>query len=148
MINERKNTIINILKPFKDRTDVFYSNIFTYDGFLIAVENSNFNVNDDNHQYIAAIGSGIVSLAENGVDILRTNNSIKQIIIQAGNQLDDDGFNMLLHAINKDILICVLFPVSANIGVILFELNSTIKKLKIYFLNNDLIEVKESVKSF
>lgn len=148
LINNKENEIKSIMKSLKENTNIIYSNLFTDDGFLIAVEDSTFNYDGDHHQSIAAISAGIISLAQSSVEILKSDNFIKQIFIQAGDQLDTEGFTILLQSIIKDVVICVLFPASSKLGVILFELNNTVKKLQKYLLCDQPNDAIESVKSF
>lgn len=137
-INE--GNIIDILKKLRERTGIITSFLFTEDGFLIAIDQANFNEDEDYFQSIAAICAGVMSLAENSLDIIKGGNLLKQIKIQAGNQLDDTGFMIILQSITNDILIAVIFPIYLNLGLIFFELNETINKLENYF--STLIKTK------
>ncbi|MFW9821021.1 MAG: roadblock/LC7 domain-containing protein [Candidatus Thorarchaeota archaeon] len=130
-LNERN--INDILKTLRERTGIITSFLFTEDGFLIAIDQASFNEDEDYFQSIAAICAGVISLAENSLDIIKSNNLLKQIKIQAGNQLDDTGFMIILQSITKEILIAMIFPLYLNLGLILFELNQTINKLEEYF---------------
>ncbi|MFX0177852.1 MAG: roadblock/LC7 domain-containing protein [Candidatus Hodarchaeota archaeon] len=133
MVNLREEVINNVLKEFRERTGITSTSLFTEDGFLIAVEGANSNKDEDFFQSIAAICAGVISLAENGVEIKKDRNFIRKIIIQAGNQLDNDGFMIILETVTNDILISVLFPIYLNLGVVLFELNHVNYKLSEYF---------------
>ncbi|MFX0019541.1 MAG: roadblock/LC7 domain-containing protein [Promethearchaeota archaeon] len=133
MYNLTEKNISYILKAFREHTDITSSFLFTEDGFIIAVDQGNFNEDDDYFQSIGAICAGVISLAENGLDIIKNRNFVKQIKIQAGNQLDDNGFMIILESINNEIMISVIFPIYLNLAIILFELNQTIIKLSNYF---------------
>ncbi|MFX1345331.1 MAG: roadblock/LC7 domain-containing protein [Promethearchaeota archaeon] len=133
MYNLNERNIVDILKKLRERTSIITSLLFTEDGFLIAMEQANFNEDEDYFQSIAAICAGVISLAENSLDNIKGIKLLKQIKIQAGNQLDDSGFMIILQSITKEIIIAVIFPLYLNLGLILFELNQTIKKLENYF---------------
>ena len=97
----------------------------------------------DMHQSLGAVCAGIASLAGNSVEIIDENNKINQISVQAGNQLEQDGFQILIESVADDILLAIIFPISANYGVIQFELKQLVSKLKTFFLsikNNKALE--------
>ncbi|MFX1573707.1 MAG: roadblock/LC7 domain-containing protein [Promethearchaeota archaeon] len=147
MVSMQEKEIQNILKSFRDRTGIVSSTLFTEDGFLITVDRINFNEDENYHQSISALSAGIVSLAENCVEILKENNKIKQVLIQAGDQLDNDGFIIVLESVTYDIRLSVIFPIYLNLGVILFELNQTIRKLSKYFSDHEQNESLGNISS-
>lgn len=133
MVNLREKEIINILKELRERTNILCSTVFTEDGFIVAVEQAKIDDDDDYHQSIGAICASIVSLAENGVEIFQSDKEIRQISIQAGDQLDNEGFVIVLESITDNTKLSVIFPTFLNLGVILFEIKQTIQKLYKYF---------------
>ncbi len=140
MASVREKEIQNILKLFRERTGIMCSTLFTEDGFIITVEEAKKNEDDDFFQSIAAICAGIVALAENSVEIIREDNFIKEITIQAGDQLDNESFMIHLESVTEDIRLAVMFPLFLNLGVIQFELNQTIQKLSKHFIEFDQSE--------
>ena len=137
MASLREREIQSILKSFRERTGILCSTLFTEDGFIITVEEAKNNEDDEFFQSIAAICAGIVSLAENSVEIIREDNFIKQISIQAGDQLDNESFMIHLESVTEDIRLAIMFPLFLNLGVIRFELNQTIQKLSKHFIEFD-----------
>lgn len=140
MASLRESEIQNILKSFRERTGIICSSLFNEDGFIIAIEKANVNKDDEYFQSMAAICAGIVALAENSVEIIREDNFIKQISIQAGDQLDNDSFMIQLESVTEDIRLAIMFPLFLNLGVIQFELNQTIQKLSKHFIEFDQVE--------
>jgi len=134
-LNERE--IKNILKSFRERTGIICSFLFTEDGFLITIEKEQTEEEDDHYQSICAINAGIVALAENSVKIIREDNFIKQITIQAGDPLDNESFMIHLESVTKNVRLGIIFPLFLNLGVILFELKQTIQQLSKYFIEFD-----------
>lgn len=133
MFNITEKKIKEILKKLREHTGIINSLVFTQEGFIIAIDMANFNEDGDYFQSIAAICAGVISLAENGLNIIRNKNRLKQIKIQAGNQIDDTGFMIILQSITNEVLFSVIFPIYLNLGVVLFELNQTTYKLGEYF---------------
>jgi len=140
MASLRESEIQNILKSFRERTGIICSSLFNEDGFIIAIEKANVNKDDEYFQSMAAICAGIVALAENSVEIIREDNFIKQISIQAGDQFDNDSFMIQLESVTEDIRLAIMFPLFLNLGVIQFELNQTIQKLSKHFIEFDQVE--------
>jgi len=147
MVNLREKEIIKIIKEFRERTSILCSIVFTEDGFIIAVEQAQIDEDDDYHQSIGAICASIVSLAENGIELFQSGKEIRQISIQAGDQLDNEGFIIVLESITDDTKLSVIFPTFLNLGVILFEIKQTVQKLSKYFSRFGQNEDLESISS-
>lgn len=145
MVSLREKEIIKILKEFRERTNILCSTLFTEDGFIIAVDQTHNTADEDYHQSIGAISASIVSLAEEGTQIIKENNKLKQIRIQAGDQLDNEGFIILLESITDEIRLSIICPIFLNLGVVLFELNQTIQKLSNYFTSQERFDALGSI---
>jgi len=145
MSNLNEKEIKKILEDFRKRTDIICSILFTEDGFIIALDQAYISEDSEYHQSLGALCAGIVSLAGNGVEIVYENNKIKQISVQAGHQIEHDGFHILIESVSNDVLLSIIFPISLNFGVILFELKQTISKLQKYFSAIETDGIPESL---
>lgn len=145
MSNLSEPEIKMILENFRKRTEIICSVLFTEDGFIIALDQAYTEKDSEYHQSLGALCAGIVSLAGNGVEIIYENNKIKRISVQAGHQLENDGFHILIESVSSDVLLSIIFPISANFGVILFELKQTISKLQKYFSTSEEDGIPESL---
>ena len=125
--------IQKILKEFRERTNIFCSSLFTSDGFVITIDQAPLKEDEDYYESVCAICSSIVSLASQGISTLRDDVFIKHISIIAGDQTENDGFEIILENVFEDVLLGVMYTSSLNLGVVLFELNNTIQKLIKYF---------------
>jgi len=134
-LNERE--IQNILKSFRERTSIICSTLFTEDGFIITLEKEQIEGEDDHYQSVCAINAGIVALAESSVQIIREDNFIKEISIQAGDSLDNESFIIHIESVTKNVRLGIIFPLYLNLGVIIFELKQTIQQLSKYFIAFD-----------
>ena len=137
--------IQNLLKEFRERTNVICSSLITADGFLIALDQVSLPEDDDHHESLGAICRGIVDLVHHGIQLFPNAKPVKQISIKAGNQMNIDGFEIVLTSLINDIIFAVMFPNTLNLGVILFELNNTIQKLSKYFQEVDQDEIIEQI---
>ncbi len=133
MANLKEKQIVQILKDFRGRTNILCSILLNEDGLIIALDQAQMNEDDEYHLSFSAICSGIVALAENGIETIKEENNVKKISIQAGEQLDKEGFTIILQSVTKNIKLSIMFPTYLNFGVILFELNQTIQRLSEYF---------------
>jgi predicted regulator of Ras-like GTPase activity (Roadblock/LC7/MglB family) len=127
--------LYRFLIEFRKRIGIIGSILFTSDGFIITLDQGALENDSDKHQSLGAVCAGIASLAGNGVEIIDENNKINQICVQAGNQLEHEGFQILIESVADDILLAMKFPISANYGVIQFELKQIVSKLKGYFIS-------------
>jgi len=143
VVEPRESELKEILKKLRERTNINYSLLFTEDGLLITVENGSFTYDNSYFESLAAISAGILSLSEQGISLLFNNDRVvNQVSIQAGHQIDKDGFEIILEYVANNIILGIVFPNNLNIGIIQFELAQIIKKLSSYFLTleNDMTE--------
>lgn len=145
MENFSEIEISKILKEFRERTGTLYSNLFTADGFIIALDHSNMGEDTRIFESVGAIYASLFALAEQGVKIVNEEHYINHISIQAGDQLDSDSFMIILELVNRDIIISTIFPIFANFGVIHFELTQIIQKLNKYFSGEEKLIDTESL---
>lgn len=148
MSNINQSEIQDILRKFRVKTQVLCSGLFTEDGFLITVEQAGLNENDDYHESMGAICANIIALAAQGIEIIHSDKNVKQISIKT-DENRNEGFEIILEFVTNDVMLSVMFSSSLNLGVVLFELNKMIQKLKKYFseIENDdalsLIEIEQ-----
>lgn len=133
MGNLNANDIQKILTDFRERTSILSSTLFTNDGFIVAIDQSHLYIDEDYHESLGAISAAIIALAEDSVETIESDKFIKQIAIEGGDQLDSEGFLIVLKEVNENTKFSVVFPSYLNLSVILFELNHVVKKLRKYF---------------
>ncbi|MHA1283297.1 MAG: roadblock/LC7 domain-containing protein [Promethearchaeota archaeon] len=129
MVENLELKLKKFLKEFSKRTNIFCILLVSQEGLLITYENNSFNNNEELYESIAAISAGILSLSEEGVKLYSENCLVTEVAILAGNQIDTDGFEIILKMINNDALLAIIFPNDSNLGLIYFETKELIKKL-------------------
>lgn len=142
-----EESITSILKSFRERTGTNYSILFNNDGLEIAVDQGvSTNKSKDFDQNMAAVNATIFSLANSGITLLNNSQCVKNLTIQAGHQLDNDSFTILMETVKEDICLLTLFSVNLNISLILFELKQAAQKLLKFFqsIEEDKINVEIS----
>lgn len=132
MSNLSERIIVDHLEGFRKRTGILCSTLFNDDGLVIAIEQEK-NEDPGYYESIGALSAGIVSLAENGIKSIYEDKMIKQISVRAGNHKENDGFTILLESVMEDVILSVIFPLSLNLGVVLFELKKVVGALHNYF---------------
>ncbi|MFX0008415.1 MAG: roadblock/LC7 domain-containing protein [Candidatus Hermodarchaeota archaeon] len=126
-----RENLVNILDTLIINTRITNSSLITEDGLVIA-SNSEQNKQDEEKSInFAALSASILSMAERGIEIINSNKILEQIKIDAGlNERLEADFTILITRIFSNILIQVIFPKEINIGLVHFEINKTIKKIK------------------
>jgi len=122
--------IKEVLRSFRERTKISCSILYTQDGTVIAMESA--KTLDDKHieKLLGVVCSNIVALAEHGIFKLKEGYKLKQISIQAGEQLDIiEGFKIVLESVKDNHFLLVMIPTSLNLGVIFFEINNIIRRI-------------------
>ncbi len=119
-----------ILKDFRERTKIIGSILYTSDGTIISIEADTSHMGKSNDRFIGAVCSNIFALANHSLFKINEGNKIKQISIQAGEELGSiEGIKLVLEAVSENFFLLVLIPTSLNLGVIFFEINNTIRKI-------------------
>ncbi|MBD3253802.1 MAG: hypothetical protein GF383_01850 [Candidatus Lokiarchaeota archaeon] len=148
MLESTEIKIKEILKSFRDRTGVVYTVLYDSDGLIITVDQASYIQKNDSHQAISAIFASLFSLAESGTNTIKDDNNVKNLTIQVGSNVDPDGFTIILHAVNRDIILTSIFPTSLNLAVILFELNQITQKLSNFLEQYEEQDVNSRVELF
>lgn len=130
-MSEIKDKLVTLLDDFIINTDVYSSNLITEDG-LVIVSNSNQDEQDEEiYCNFAAISASILSMAERGIEIINENKILEQITIDAGMDYNlEKDFTILITRVFSNVLLQIIFPKRINIGLIHFETNKIIKKIK------------------
>lgn len=130
-MSEIKDKLESLLNDFVSSTDVSDSNLITEDGLVIVSNNNQDNQEVDVSSNFAATSASILSMAERGIEIINNNKVLEQITIDAGidHNLEND-FTILITRIFSNVLLQIIFPKRINIGLIHFETNKIIKKIK------------------
>lgn len=122
--------ITEILRGFRERTKIICSLLYTHDGTIISVESGKSHDDINNNRLIGIVYSNIIALAEHNIFKIEEGNKLKQISIQAGEQMDSiDGIKVVLESVRDNLFLLVMMPTSLNLGVIFFELNNTIRRI-------------------
>ncbi|MFX1455662.1 MAG: roadblock/LC7 domain-containing protein [Promethearchaeota archaeon] len=130
-MSEIKDKLILLLEEFIINTKVSYSSLITEDGLVIVSKNHQNYQDEDVSSNFAAISASILSMAERGIEIINNNKILEQITIDAGadHNIEKD-FTILITRIFSNVLLQIIFPKRINIGLIHFETNKIIKKIK------------------
>ncbi|MFX1574952.1 MAG: roadblock/LC7 domain-containing protein [Promethearchaeota archaeon] len=130
-MSEIKDKLVALLDEFIINTKVNSSSLITEDG-LVIVSNSNQDEQDEEiYSNFAAISASILSMAERGIEIINENKILEQITIDAGIDYNlEKDFTILITRVFSNVLLQIIFPKRINIGLIHFETNKIIKKIK------------------
>ena len=124
-------------------TGIINSRIITEDGIVIISTNSENQVKIENNNINEAVSASIMSIAEKGLEILNENLILEQIKIDIG--IDDNienDFTIIIDRICLNLLLLVLAPKRINIGIIHYETNKSISKIKKIISDNSLEDHK------
>ncbi len=137
-----KDKIVEIFECLSNK-GIMNSRLITEDGLVIISNNSESqgsNVNMEN----GAIVASIISIAEKGLEILNENVILEQVKIDIG--IDDNienDFIIIIERICLNLLLQVIFPKRINIGIIHYETNKAISKIKSIVSENALEDSKK-----
>ncbi len=132
MITDKIDTekVKEILKDFRERTKTIGSILYTSDGTIISIDADISHAGKRNDRFIGVVCSNIIALANHSIFKISEGNKIKQISIQAGEELGSiEGIKLVLESVSENLFLLVMIPTSLNLGVIFFEINNTIRKI-------------------
>ncbi|MFX1345336.1 MAG: roadblock/LC7 domain-containing protein [Promethearchaeota archaeon] len=130
-MSEIKDKLENLLNDFITNTNIFDSSLITEDGLVIVLNSNPDNEDEDVSYNFAAISASILSMAERGIEIINNNKLLEQITIDTGIDHNfDNDITILITRIFSNVLLQIIFPKRINIGLIHFEINKIIKKIK------------------
>ncbi|MFX1420643.1 MAG: roadblock/LC7 domain-containing protein [Promethearchaeota archaeon] len=130
-MSEIKDKLVLLLDEFIINTKVSESSLITEDGLVIVSKSDQNHQNEDVSSNFAAISASILSMAERGIEIINNNKILEQITIDAGADSDfKKDYTILITRIFSNVLLQIIFPKRINIGLIHFETNIIIKKIK------------------
>ena len=122
--------IKEILRGFRERTKITCVILYSQDGTIISIESEKDRDEKSNERLIGVVCSNIIALAKHDIIKMKEDNKLKQISIQAGENLDFvDGFKVVIELVRENLFLLIIIPTSLNLGVIFFEINNTIRKI-------------------
>lgn len=137
----------SVLKSFRERTGIIYTSIINEDGLIIVVDQASLKYDDDFDQSLGAISASILAFAQNGIAMLNELHDVKSLIIQAGHEIEDESFMIIIESIGQDISLMSIFPTSLNVSLILFELKQITQKLLGIFKSEEQTEINARISS-
>ncbi len=137
----------SILKSFRERTGISYTSIIDEDGLIIVVDQASLKYDDDFDQSLGAISASILAFAQNGIAILHELHDVKSLIIQAGNEIENESFMIIIESIRQEVNLMSIFPTSLNVSLILFELKQITQKLLGILNSEEQMEINAKISS-
>ena len=137
----------SILKSFRERTGIIYSSIINEDGLIIVVDQASLKYDDDFDQSLGAISASILAFAQNGIAMLNDLHDVKSLIIQAGHEIENESFMIIIESIGQEVSLMSIFPTSLNVSLILFELKQITQKLLEIFKSEEQTEINAKISS-
>ena len=142
-----ESKIRSILKSFRERTGTSYTSLFNEDGLIIVVDQASLNYDEDFDQSLGAISASILAFAQNGITILNELQNVKSLIIQAGCEIENESFTIIIESIGQDVILMSIFPSSLKTSLILFELKHISQKLLGIFNSEEQTEINAKISS-
>jgi len=139
-LSSTETKIRSVLKSFRERTGTSYTSIFNEDGLIIAVDQATPNSDEDFDLSLGAISASILAFAQNGISMINAMHNVKNLTIQAGQEIEDESFIVIIESIGYEATLMSIFPSVLNRSVILFELKQISQKLLKIFETDDINE--------
>lgn len=132
MVNEQE--LKKILTNLKNHSDILSATLFNEDGFEIACSDSSVeeHLGSSFFQDLAAISSGIISMANSLVMMTDPSSIVIKVNLQAGEEIEYDSFGMMFTSFSEEIHMVAVYPTNANIGLMNFEINQIKSELQQY----------------
>ena len=125
----KENKIKHVLKSFRERTGISYTSLFNEDGLIIAVDQASPNFDEEFDLSLGAISASVQAFAQNGITMLNELHDVKSLTIQAGHEIEDESFKIIIESIGGEFSLMSIFPSSLKLSLVLFELKQIGQKL-------------------
>jgi predicted regulator of Ras-like GTPase activity (Roadblock/LC7/MglB family) len=114
---------------------------------IIVVDQASLNYDAEFDQSLGAISASILAFAQNGISMLNDLQDVKSLIIQAGYEIDNESFTIIIESIGQDIILMSIFPSSLKTSLILFELKHINQKLLKIFHSEEQTGINAKISS-
>ena len=134
---EIREILIKALEDLIVNTGAISSCLITEDGLVLAEFSNNSKEENENEAGFAAITASILSMADRGIEIINKNKKLEQIKLKTTkNDGSQQDITILITRVISNVLLQIIFSMRINIGLIQFEVNNTIKRIKKIFEND------------
>ena len=118
-----------ILTEFEYRVPVWGITIFTVDGYILAHRLFYAPKQDAIEHTISPMSASLITIAEDLIRFVGDQHDFRQLIIDADDTMQTHKFSILLKHLDENVLLACIFPVSVQLGLLLFEIDNLTTQL-------------------
>lgn len=141
LISEIQQILRNKLDELTQIKGIKHSNLITLDGLLLASDRFQNGKTKNQNQQLAALSANILAMATKNIKIIDKEYSLKGIKIEAKFSPDQSlDLTILITEIHSNVLLMTVYASEINQGLVLYEIEDTISKIRDIIQDTDLTE--------
>ncbi|MFW9787744.1 MAG: roadblock/LC7 domain-containing protein [Candidatus Thorarchaeota archaeon] len=124
--------IRNHLTDFEMRVPVWGLTVFTVDGYILAHRLFYDAMPENLEMVVSSMSAGMITISQDFIRLVASDSQFRQVLIDADNDSDNVSFSVLLKQVAENVMLTCIFPNTAKLGLVSFEIEN---------LSNDIKEV-------
>ncbi|MFW9807147.1 MAG: hypothetical protein ACFFFK_10505 [Candidatus Thorarchaeota archaeon] len=124
--------IRNLLTDFEMRVPVWGLTVFTVDGYILAHRLFYDKMPENLEMIVSSMSAGLITISQDFIRLVASTSSFRQVLVDADDESGDVSFSVLLKQIAENVMLTCIFPNTAKLGLVSFEIEN---------LSNDINEI-------
>ncbi|MHA1959900.1 MAG: roadblock/LC7 domain-containing protein [Candidatus Thorarchaeota archaeon] len=122
--------IRKILSEFEMRVPVWGLTIFTVDGYILAHKLFYEEMPENMELAVSSMSAGLITIAENFIALVNSRTSFGQVLVDAEDPEGGVSFSILLKHVADNVMLACIFPSSAQLGLVSFEIENVSNEIE------------------
>ena len=124
--------IRDLLTDFEMRVPVWGLTVFTVDGYILAHRLFYDGMPENLEMIVSSMSAGLITISQDFIRLVASNSQFRQVLVDADDEAGDVSFSVLLKQIAENVMLTCIFPNTAKLGLVSFEIEN---------LSNDINEI-------
>lgn len=116
--------IRNLLVEFEMRVPVWGLTVFTVDGYILAHRLFYDGMPENIEMAVSSMSAGLITISQDFLRLVASSSSFRQVLIDADDETEDVSFSIMLKHIAENVMLTCIFPNSAKLGLVSFEIEN------------------------
>ncbi|MFW9795261.1 MAG: roadblock/LC7 domain-containing protein, partial [Candidatus Thorarchaeota archaeon] len=124
--------IRELLTDFEMRVSVWGLTVFTVDGYILAHRLFYDGMPENLEMIVSSMSAGLITISQDFIRLVASNSLFRQVLVDADDDSGNVSFSVLLKQIAENVMLTCIFPSTAKLGLVSFEIEN---------LSNDINEI-------
>ena len=121
--------IRNLLKEFETSVPVWGLMVFTVDGYILAHRPCHEEMAENIEVAFSSMSVGLITISDDFIRLVDSAKLFRQILVDAEDENNHASFSILLRHVAENVMLACIFPSSARLGLVTFEIENLGNKI-------------------